>query len=265
MEAIKLPIPKNKRKSSSEDVYEIVHEGKTLVCDRVTNVLKATKSSQGLINWYGKLGTIEAEKVRDSTADVGKATHALIEQDLTGRKPGPDIAITQAAVRRFGHYLDWKAAHKVEPVPGYQCAEHTVYSPDLLVAGTLDLHLIVDGDEWIWDTKTGSAVRRDFADQVAIYTIFAREGRARALQDLPTLKMFKESYAACKAPAIVWPRMGILHITADGLCSWELNPDEREFYVEDFLHRLKSYRHDQTVRPFRRVWPCNEEKYLRGS
>lgn len=261
------PTPRKKRKSSSneENFYLIPHEGRILTCDRVTRILGATKSNASLLKHYGDMGTDAAERHRDETSVLGKAVHALIEQHLTGKKPDPDLPTgSSAAIRRFGHFLSWQDAHEITVAPGYRCAEHTVFSAISLVAGTLDLHLLVNGEEWVWDTKTGKYIKRDFAAQVAIYALMEREGRARAMQDLDALEMFRRFWELLETPKIDWPKMGVLHIPVEGCVSWQINPEEATEYALDFARRLKSFRHDGTIRPFRRVWPANEEKWLRG-
>jgi len=261
------PTPKKKRKSSSNDenIYEIPYEGKILVCDRVTRILGATKSNVSLLRHYGDLGTDAAEKNRDEKSNLGKAVHALIEQHLTGKQPDPDLPCSSSsAIRRFSHWLDWYEKHKITVAPGYRCAEHTVFSVYGLVAGTLDLHLLMAQVETIYDTKTGKYMKRDFAQQVAIYALMEREGRARATGDTAALEMFRKFWELLEPPRIDWPKMGVLHIPAEALTEWQINPDEAVEYAMDFARRTKSFRFDQTMRPFRRVWPETEEKYLRG-
>lgn len=263
-----LPASKKKRKSSSNDdnVYLIPHEGRILICDRVTRVLGATKSNASLLKHYGDLGTDAAEKHRDETSTLGKAVHALIEQHLTGKAPDPDLPTgSAAALRRFGYFLNWMEAHRVQVAPGYRCAEHTVFSAFALVAGTLDLHLLINAEEWVLDTKTGRSLKRDFAQQVAVYTVMEREGRARTSGDAAALERFQRFWEHLEAPPIEWPKLGILHIPAEGCFAWQINPAEAAACAVDFARRLKSFRHDEGIRPFRRVWPKAEEKYLRGS
>src|SRR4051812_30890838 len=120
----------NRQKSSNktDDVYSIEHDGQVLTCDRVTRIQGATKSNVSLLKYYGDKGTQEAERYRDETSEVGKAFHALCEQHLTGKAPDPELKITQPAIKRFGHFLEWYEKHNVQVAPGYRCAEHTVYS-----------------------------------------------------------------------------------------------------------------------------------------
>ncbi len=288
--------PSTSKPTSNDDVYVIPINGVPTELDRVTHVLGATKAKDGLNAWYSieerkKLdGILEAsatiqeartkiaalrahaaEEIRDEKADLGKQVHALMERYLTEKLLGPmkvhnipqELVITGEAVKRFNHFLTWEKAHKVELVPGYEPSEHTVHSEILLVAGTLDLHLIIDDVEKIVDLKTGKNIYRDGAIQDTMYALMELEGRARRAGNEEAIVMFEQFYNSLDCPPIDWPGLSILHIPEDGCFEYEINPVEAESYVRCFLARLRAFRCDSVSKPFRRIWPKEEKRWLR--
>jgi hypothetical protein len=287
-----IPTPLTSKPTSNEDVYVI----NGIEHARVTHVLHRTKSTDGLNAWYSieerkKIGvflevsrTLEearakfraldahaAEEIRDEKADLGKQVHALMERYLTEKLLGAekvhnvprDLVITGEAVRRFNHFLTWEKAHRVELVPGYEPCEHTVHSEILRVAGTLDLHLLIDGKETILDLKTGKHIYRDGAIQDTIYALMELEGRARRAGNEESIMMFEQFYNTLDCPPIDWPGLSILHIPEEGCFEYQINPAEAESYVRCFLARLRAFRCDSESKPFRRVWPKEEKRWLR--
>jgi hypothetical protein len=243
-----------------DDHYEIFINGDWVSLDRVTSVLHATKAAFGLTKWYGDLGTEAAEKKRDETANDGKATHALIEHYLTGRFPGDGLVITETAQKRFIQWKRWAESRKLRCMK----AESTVYSPYLKVAGTIDYIGYIDDQEWILDWKTGT-VRRDAAVQVAVYALLEREGLRRMAHNVDAVDAMESFYDELKCPSIDWPRLGIMGVYEEGCELYEINPEEQAEYVSDFLRRRKSYLLEKSMRPFRRLYPKEKDKWIRGA
>lgn len=251
--------------------------------DRVTTILRATQSSDGLLNWMAKLerqkclsivveapdkqaalenlrslDRYEGTQVKEEKADLGSQVHTLIEELYTQKKPAMEI--TNEAKRRFDSYLQWTTRRGFKAV----ASERTVYSPLLEVAGTLDLEGDINGQTFILDVKTG-ALRRNAAVQLAAYALLRSE--MRALDDPAVHAEFERAYMDFKAPWPFlkdYPALSVLHIPEDGLMEYEVDPKEVEHLVLDFLWRLHSFKLDKEIKPFRRIYPVPQEEWLRA-
>lgn len=290
--------------------YVLQHNGQTIDCDRVTAVLGATKASAGLALWYGReerkawteaitsripsvnaapnqvalaLGEIEnwirlltdddddlfASRKRDEAADSGTGIHALIYADATDTKIPDDLVLTEDDWRRYKMWEDFKEKEGIE----YVDSELRVYSPNLLVAGTMDLSVLWKGILWGLDTKTG-ALRRDAATQMVTYWLLRHETLAILDGNQAVLDEIADAYAHGQIPNIKWPRLGVNAVGDDGIEIYEIDPRECDRLARNFLFRLQVFRDDQTLRPFRRIHPgpkllksgeFKEVKWLRAS
>lgn len=255
--------------------YLIPYKGGTIACDRVTSILGATKASAGLANWYGQeerkgiqamaaRGDIDAimrlpltipddffgSRARNVKADSGTGIHALINCDATGEKLPDDLVLTQLDWERYRLWEVLKEQHDIE----YVDSELRVYSPNLLVAGTMDLSVLWKGVLWALDTKTGR-LKRDAATQVVTYWLLRHETLAIQEGNEALLEEISEAYAHGAVPNIKWPRMGVLHIEEEDLSIYEIDPQIIDQLARNFLFRLQTFRDDQTMRPFRRIYP----------
>jgi hypothetical protein len=259
--------------NKQSNTYLIPFKGGTIQCDRVTSILGATKASAGLANWYGveERKGLQAmvvngqdilslpldnpddffgSRVRDMKADSGTGIHALINCDATGEKLPDDIVLTPKDWERYKFWEDLKEREGIE----YVDSELRVYSPNLLVAGTMDLSVLWKGVLWALDTKTGR-LKRDAATQVVCYWMLRHETMAIQEGNEALLEEIAEAYAHGAVPNIKWPRMGVLHIEEDGVEIYEIDPALADQLARNFLFRLQIFRDDQTIRPFRRIYP----------
>jgi hypothetical protein len=275
--------------------YILNHNGSTIECDRVTAVLGATKASAGLALWYGReerkgiqdilargadpqavltLPTDDdddlfASRRRDESADSGTGIHALIYCDATDTKLPDDLVLTEDDWRRYKMWEDFKNQEGIE----YVDSELRVFSPNLMVAGTMDLSVLWRGVLWGLDTKTG-ALRRDAATQMVTYWMLRYETLAIADGNQKVLDEIADAYAHGNIPIIPWPRLGVNAVGDDGIEIYEIDPKEYDRLARNFLFRLQVFRDDQTLRPFRRLHPqpklkkdgtYPEVKWLRAS
>lgn len=97
---------------------------------------------------------------RDSSADLGSRVHSLAEAIALGHDP--DIGEVEApfieAYRR-----DFLERHR----PVFLSVEFMVYSQRYLYGGTADAAVVIDGETWLIDYKTGTGVYPDTALQLA--------------------------------------------------------------------------------------------------
>jgi hypothetical protein len=93
--------------------------------------------------------------------DAGSRIHEAIEVYLkTGKEP---FTKDDQVISAFLAFLEWKDAHKVEPIH----LEHTVYGYDW--AGTLDFYGMFDGKKYVIDWKSSKGVYDEMRYQVAGY------------------------------------------------------------------------------------------------
>lgn len=279
--------------NNQSDVRLIPHNGEVLECNRVTSVLGATKASAGLSTWYGKeerkgiqaiatwlpteamlledprqfKGVEEirtaicsltldddddlfASRKRDDKAGAGTTIHELINLDALRVKAPANFQCTEDEWRRFMLWDTLRLEKEIE----YVESEKTVYSPNLLVSGSLDLIVRWNGRLWLLDTKTGK-LRRDAATQAAIYWVLRMETKAIEEKDLAAQEAFRLAYSQGTLPKLDWPSLGVLHIDDDKIEIYEIDPALHEDLAKNFLYRLQIFRQDKTLRPFRRLYP----------
>jgi hypothetical protein len=93
--------------------------------------------------------------------DAGSRIHEAIEVYFkTGKEP---VTKDDQVISGFLAFLEWKDAHKVEPIK----LEHTVYGYDW--AGTLDFYGRFDGKLYVIDWKSSKGIYDEMRYQVAGY------------------------------------------------------------------------------------------------
>lgn len=109
-----------------------------------------------------------SDTVKNVAADLGKQTHALIEEHLrTGKVPDVPAELKPA----FDSFLEWKKTNPFEVVS----LEHAVYSEKHWYAGTFDLLGRDHQGLFVADFKTGSGVYNESPMQIAAYAEAFRE------------------------------------------------------------------------------------------
>jgi hypothetical protein len=131
-----------------------------VVLPGVTSVLNVIHKPE-LLAWYGRLGTVEANRQRDAAAAHGTRVHAMCEALANGGYlPDPELQPYVDA------YTSWLNAN----VHRIIAAEPRVASRTHGVAGSIDLVAeMIDGQTAILDLKTGSMVPDTTALQCAAY------------------------------------------------------------------------------------------------
>ncbi len=116
----------------------------------VTTVL-GILDKPGLLRWYGKLGTAEAERQRDFAADLGTRTHDACESIAKGVDvlAGCSFDILPH-VEKFSEWF----TTRVERV---LACEVEVISEQHRYGGRLDLAAVIDGENTLIDLKTSKA------------------------------------------------------------------------------------------------------------
>lgn len=123
----------------------------------VTQILGATRSSDGLIDWAVRLARRgdDHEAVRDRAARVGTLTHELIAAHLIDRGPVFTEEATDDEIRdaeaAFARWQAMASARRIEPV----LIEQPLVSEQQQYGGTPDLLAVVDGVRTVIDFKSG--------------------------------------------------------------------------------------------------------------
>lgn len=137
----------------------------------VTSVVGLLGGGQELMQWYGRLGTQEANRVRDEAADVGTHAHAVIRWilrgspvDLARLEPGNKVRLAVA------DWAQWAYRHRLTPILSEQYVRHQ----DWGYAGTMDCYAWIRtcglqrcclGPSGVWrtevlDWKSSKSLRR---------------------------------------------------------------------------------------------------------
>ena len=140
----------------------------------VTTILSATQSAEkiaSLAKWKERVGSIEADKIRDSAALRGTAMHAFLEDYLMG-KDRVDLTPVGKAARIMGQRIVDRGLADLDEIWG---SEVTLYYPGLY-AGATDLAGIYDGQESICDFKQANKPKQkewigDYFTQLAAYAM----------------------------------------------------------------------------------------------
>ncbi len=142
------------------------------VAPGVTSIIRML-NKEALVEWAFRLGKEHPElpSVRayvDELADIGKATHSMVEAHLNGVLP--DLSDftprdVEAAKEPFGKFLEWWKGRDVKVV----ATEKVVLSEKHRFGGTTDILADIDGKRTILDIKTSKGIYDDHFIQVAAY------------------------------------------------------------------------------------------------
>jgi len=136
----------------------------------VTTILGKTIAKPGLMNWYGKIGTEEANRIKQESADFGKTVHLLIQAVLDGKEID-ETQTDKTAVGCLHSFQEWVRLVGFKPL----LTEHTIHSKTHGYAGTCDAFGLVYGIPTLCDWKTSGAIYDEFSLQLHAYTAAIRE------------------------------------------------------------------------------------------
>lgn len=136
----------------------------------VTTILDATKAKAKLEEWQNKVGTEEANKIRESAANVGTWMHSFIESHIKDRPVRAARTWDQLKGFRMGSALMEKFFPNIDEIWGN---EVTVHYADKY-AGTTDLVGVYRGKPSIIDFKQSNKMKKrewldDYFHQLTAY------------------------------------------------------------------------------------------------
>ena len=125
----------------------------------VTTILAATQSSEkreSLEAWKNKVGSIEADRIKNTAATRGTAMHSYLEMHLNGENL-LDLTIEGLAARSMAQTIIDKGLTELHEIWGN---EVVLYYPELY-AGQTDLCGVYQGRDSIIDFKQSNKPKKD--------------------------------------------------------------------------------------------------------
>ena len=147
--------PKSKREILKGDRHYDVNDEKL---PSVTTILQATQDvekAESLKRWVQKVGTVEAERVKDTAAKRGTAMHSYLETYIQGGKI-LDLRDVGREASSMAETIIAKGFNDLEEIWG---SEVTLFYPNLY-AGATDLCGIYQGRESIIDFKQSNKPKK---------------------------------------------------------------------------------------------------------
>lgn len=100
---------------------------------------------------------------RDRAADIGTLTHQWIEKYIKGENP--DLPLNEEVRNGAKAFMEWVQSRHVEFIH----SERRIFSRKYSYAGTLDFEARIDGELFVGDIKTSSAIYPEMFFQTAAY------------------------------------------------------------------------------------------------
>lgn len=146
-----------------------------MACDYIENKWKSSEvtsvEATQLFEWIKEARTAHTKKKVDA-GSKGKEVHAIIENlikiAIYQTKGVIQLEDVSGAVRlndQVRHFVAWATENKVK----FIASEEKVFSRELFVGGTIDFICEIDGETWIGDIKTSSAIYPEHFFQTAGY------------------------------------------------------------------------------------------------
>lgn len=147
-----------------------------------TTIIGRWKESGGLLQWafqQGKSGAATLYEERDKAADIGTLAHAYCDGWMRDPASMDDVATLATAARLSGNpdplralqafsmFKAWVTGQQATAIP----CEEPMISEAHRYGGTPDFMLRIDGTLAMADLKTSSGIYRDYALQLAAYSI----------------------------------------------------------------------------------------------
>lgn len=145
-------------------------DNKTFV-PSVTTVLQSYPKGSFFEKWLMDTGR-NAEKIKEEAGIAGTNVHNAIEQFLKGL---PLVLIDENGRENFT-LIEWQQICRFMDFFEYTGinresmeVEQILYSKRLLLGGTGDLVVDIDGEKWFIDYKTSNALHKTYRIQLAVY------------------------------------------------------------------------------------------------
>ena len=141
----------------------------------VTSILKATESEEkkaSLANWKARVGTVEANRIKNEASNRGTSMHAFLEKYLLGQLNLELLEENDKSKKMADEIIEHGIKNKLSEIWG---TEATLYYPGKY-AGTCDACGVYEGQETIIDFKQSNKPKKeeyitDYYYQLAAYSL----------------------------------------------------------------------------------------------
>jgi genome maintenance exonuclease 1 len=140
--------------SSSIRLYKTPEEG---LVPSVTTILSKTKDNTGLKNWENRVGTKEANRIRNEAASVGTSMHLTLECYIEEKERKFDFSPIHSQACQMAEIIKKNGLKHVSEVWG---SEVQLYYEDQY-AGTTDLVGMYKGVPHVMDFKQTNKPKKD--------------------------------------------------------------------------------------------------------
>ena len=141
----------------------------------VTSILQATQSEEkkaSLANWRTRVGTVEANRIKNEASSRGTSMHSFLEKYLLGQLNLELLEIENKSKKMADEIIEQGIKNKLTEIWG---TEATLYYPGKY-AGTCDAVGIYEGQETIIDFKQSNKPKKEeyvdeYYHQLAAYSL----------------------------------------------------------------------------------------------
>ena len=141
----------------------------------VTSILQATQSEEkkaSLANWRTRVGTVEANRIKNEASSRGTSMHSFLEKYLLGQLNLELLEIENKSKKMADEIIEQGIKGKLSEIWG---TEATLYYPGKY-AGTCDAVGIYEGQETIIDFKQSNKPKKEeyvdeYYHQLAAYSL----------------------------------------------------------------------------------------------
>jgi hypothetical protein len=126
----------------------------------VTSILQATQSEEkkaSLANWKARVGTVEANRIKNDASSRGTSMHAFLEKYLLGQLNLELLEEENKSKRMADEIIELGIKNKLSEIWG---TEATLYYPGKY-AGTCDACGVYEGQETIIDFKQSNKLKKE--------------------------------------------------------------------------------------------------------
>ena len=153
----KFSYPKSMRSMVSGSRMYAVNQEKL---PSVTSILQATQSEEkkaSLANWKARVGTAEANRIKNDASSRGTSMHSFLEKYLLGQLNLELLEIENKSKKMAGEIIEQGIKGKLSEIWG---TEATLYYPEKY-AGTCDAVGVYEGQETIIDFKQSNKPKKE--------------------------------------------------------------------------------------------------------
>ena len=153
----KFSYPKSMRSMVSGSRMYAVNQEKL---PSVTSILQATQSEEkraSLANWKARVGTAEANRIKNDASSRGTSMHSFLEKYLLGQLNLELLEIENKSKKMADEIIEQGVKNKLSEIWG---TEATLYYPGKY-AGTCDAVGVYEGQETIIDFKQSNKPKKE--------------------------------------------------------------------------------------------------------